>query len=357
MPVDLTCANCGKIFPMEEKKLERLNKRKSLSGYFCSNSCRMSYMNKHNISKEKKEVVKRTCLNCGAEFEVEKKYIDALKRNGQENSNARQFCSHKCAVEHREKHRVVVRHKRICKTCGKEFDATRKDANYCSKECSSKRKPYERSVEWRKKKSEEMTKHNPAKTKEARKKMSDTRKGKPHSEEHNKNIGIALKKSEAFHAIFENKEYLKKISEALSGRELSDETKEKIRQADLKRWASYTLDERNKLIEKIMKGNAISPNKPEQALLKVLIDVCTPLNLTPLFVGDGSLVINGRCPDFIIKGSNMLIELFGTYWHKNEDPEERINLFKDSGYRTLIVWENELDDESLLKAKIISFLQ
>ncbi len=357
MPVDLTCANCGKTFQMEEKKLEKFNKRKSLPWYFCSNSCRMSYMNKHNISKEKKEVVKRTCLNCGAEFEVEKKYIDALKRNGQENSNARQFCSHKCAVEHREKHRVVVRHKRICKTCGKEFDATRKDANYCSKECSSKRKPYERSVEWRKKKSEEMTKHNPAKTKEARKKMSDTRKGKPHSEEHNKNIGIALKNSEAFHALFKNEEYLKKIANSLTGTERSEEVCKKISESLKHTWASYSSEQKDALVAKIMKGNAMSPNKQEMRLFKVLVEICIPLGLTPLFVGDGSLVINGRCPDFIIKGSNKLIELFGTYWHKNEDQEERINLFKDSGYRTLIVWENELDNESLLKAKILSFVQ
>lgn len=50
-----------------------------------------------------------------------------------------------------------------------------------------------------------------------------------------------------------------------------------------------------------------------------------------------------------------LIELFGDYWHKGEDPQDRINIFKKFGYDTLVIWESELKDINKVKNKVIKF--
>lgn len=65
------------------------------------------------------------------------------------------------------------------------------------------------------------------------------------------------------------------------------------------------------------------------------------------FVGDGKAIIGGKCPDFInTDGRKDVIELFGDYWHKNDNPQNRIEHFKKYGYSTLIIWEHELKDKN-----------
>jgi len=71
-----------------------------------------------------------------------------------------------------------------------------------------------------------------------------------------------------------------------------------------------------------------------------------------------------KCPDFInINGQKKIIELFGKYWHGPEltgqsnmvHEQERKDIFAKYGYRTLVVWELELKNESSLKQKLINF--
>ena len=74
------------------------------------------------------------------------------------------------------------------------------------------------------------------------------------------------------------------------------------------------------------------------------------------FVGHGEVVIAGKCPDFInINGQKKIIELYGDYWHRDQDPQDRIDLFKQYGYDTLIIWEHELKDVDKLKIKLNEF--
>ena len=42
--------------------------------------------------------------------------------------------------------------------------------------------------------------------------------------------------------------------------------------------------------------------------------------------------------------STKLIELYGDYWHRGQDPQDRIDLFKDAGYECLVIWEHELNE-------------
>lgn len=74
------------------------------------------------------------------------------------------------------------------------------------------------------------------------------------------------------------------------------------------------------------------------------------------YVGDGQLIIGGKCPDFAnIDGRKDLIELFGNYWHAPSDKEKRTNHFSKYGYRTLVIWENELDNEENIIKIITEF--
>ncbi len=92
-----------------------------------------------------------------------------------------------------------------------------------------------------------------------------------------------------------------------------------------------------------------SPNKPEQRLMEIIKKYELPYK----FVGNGEFILGGKNPDFMnINGEKKLIEIYGTYWHRNHNPEDRIQLFKQYGFNTLIFWENELNDEREIINKI-----
>lgn len=111
-------------------------------------------------------------------------------------------------------------------------------------------------------------------------------------------------------------------------------------------------------IKKIQKGLHNCPNKSETVLINLFKD----LNLDYKFVGDWSLNIDGKNPDFINYKSKKLIEFFGSYYHdtivetsREVHEIERINHFKKNGYECLIIWEEELQDLNKLSEKLIRF--
>lgn len=106
--------------------------------------------------------------------------------------------------------------------------------------------------------------------------------------------------------------------------------------------------------KKVFKGLNLKPNKQELKLQDIL-DIQHPKEWK--YVGNGELIIGGRCPDFAnTNGKKTLIELFGDYWHRNDNPQDRINHFKQYGYSTLVIWENELKDTNKLLSKISLFM-
>jgi very-short-patch-repair endonuclease len=98
----------------------------------------------------------------------------------------------------------------------------------------------------------------------------------------------------------------------------------------------------------------IRPNKSENKLLLILSELC-PNEWK--YVGNGDFIINGKNPDFVnVNGKKLIIELFGDYWHKGQDPNDRIEIFKPFGFDTLVIWEKELKEIEILKAKIRNFM-
>jgi very-short-patch-repair endonuclease len=111
--------------------------------------------------------------------------------------------------------------------------------------------------------------------------------------------------------------------------------------------------------DKVLKAISKVPNKPE-----TILNQLTPIEVR--YVGnrsfwvrikllvDGEYVIKNKNPDFKITGQKKVIELYGDYWHKNDNPEDIINAYKEIGYDCLIIWESEIYNELELTLERIS---
>lgn len=56
---------------------------------------------------------------------------------------------------------------------------------------------------------------------------------------------------------------------------------------------------------------------------------------------------HSKNPDFIFGNYKIVIEVFGDYWHKGEDPNILIKKYEEIGYRCLVLWEHEINSESI----------
>lgn len=88
-----------------------------------------------------------------------------------------------------------------------------------------------------------------------------------------------------------------------------------------------------KIRKKIQKALHRKPNKLEKSFDKVFPRL--------KYVGDLSFFVGCKNPDFILPDSSFAVDLFGDYWHKDDDPRQRIEYFKSHGFHLEIVWENE----------------
>lgn len=114
-------------------------------------------------------------------------------------------------------------------------------------------------------------------------------------------------------------------------------------------------DWRAKQIKAQRRGYSVFPNKAETTLLGIL-DTDYPKEWA--FVGDGSFIIGDCNPDFAnVNGHKELIEMFGDHWHRGQNPQDRIDLFKRFGFRTLVVWEYELKQPDKVRERVASFVQ
>lgn len=113
-------------------------------------------------------------------------------------------------------------------------------------------------------------------------------------------------------------------------------------------------------IKKRLKALCKKPTKPEKKLIKVINKYSLPFK----YVGDGSVIINNLNPDFInCNGGKEIIEVFSRYWHEkytNIDWKRtefgRKAIFNQLGYKTLIIWDDEMDNEERIVHDIKKFL-
>jgi very-short-patch-repair endonuclease len=176
-------------------------------------------------------------------------------------------------------------------------------------------------------------------------------KGKPLSLSHRE--GLAKKMG--------SQEVRKKLSKAHKGKKWSKLQRKKIMEAFSKEEFRRKNSIRGKahwqnpeFVKKQMRARGVRPNRLEVDFLSFCrcrgwVDV--------KYVGDGELVIGGKCPDFC-DGKNNLIELFGDYWHRGQNTKDRIRHFSKFGYRCLVIWEKEFrQDQNRVAVKIAAFLK
>jgi len=53
-----------------------------------------------------------------------------------------------------------------------------------------------------------------------------------------------------------------------------------------------------------------------------------------------------RNPDFKVNGQKKVIELFGNFYHKGEDPNNLIKAYKEAGWDCKVFWEYEINKET-----------
>ncbi len=135
-------------------------------------------------------------------------------------------------------------------------------------------------------------------------------------------------------------------SEGHMGHEVTDKTRKLLSVSIKQLWQDEDY------VRNLIRKSSISPNKAELLLLKIL-SYNFPNKYK--FVGDGKLILGGKCPDFVDDDNKKLIELFGEYWHKPEEETQRIEHFRKFGYETLVVWYNEIKSDKLLD-KLLSKL-
>jgi len=72
---------------------------------------------------------------------------------------------------------------------------------------------------------------------------------------------------------------------------------------------------------------------------------------------DCGVSIDRLLPDFVnIKGKKQVIDVHGTYWHKDENAKDRQERYAKHGYSSLIIWQNELKSEKEVIRRIVEFV-
>lgn len=139
----------------------------------------------------------------------------------------------------------------------------------------------------------------------------------------------------------------------------SPEYKERQKENSRQQWQDP--EYREKMLKAILKGWKVKPNKPEKFLDNIFRGLFPNEYLLNVH---GDIIIGCRCPDFVnVNGQKKIIEHFGDFHHGEgrtgvsieQHERERIDHFAKYGYKTLIIWEHELEDVETLKKKILEF--
>ena len=79
------------------------------------------------------------------------------------------------------------------------------------------------------------------------------------------------------------------------------------------------------------------------------------------FVGDGSIIIGGKNPDFVSNKTKTVVLANGIYWHLgikgmevNEEnkkiiEKEEAKVFEKAGYKTMFIWEDQIYPDRKIK--------
>ena len=131
------------------------------------------------------------------------------------------------------------------------------------------------------------------------------------------------------------------------GKHHSFKAKQKMSESGKKNWKRPEYIQRIKRIHReqwkkpeyvrmIIKAQRKKPNQAEIMLYSILQGLLP--NEYALNVKAEIMVLGGKIPDFVnINGQKKLIELYGDYWHRNDNPQNRIDHFKKYEFNCLVI--------------------
>lgn len=134
--------------------------------------------------------------------------------------------------------------------------------------------------------------------------------------------------------------------------------------ANRKRWSAIAHDH----IEQISKASIDSWKRPEyrkkvmhrrtmSGSEQVFASICNQYGFEYKFVGNGKLWIGDKNPDFVHVSDNLVIEIWGDFFHKGQDPQKRIDHFRKFGYKCIVIWASDLCRFDDIAEKIRRFEQ
>lgn len=130
-----------------------------------------------------------------------------------------------------------------------------------------------------------------------------------------------------------------RIAQSLKGHEVTPETRQKLSASSRANWQNP--DYRKKALE----ARQMSPNKLEQSLIP------TMESLGFRYTGNGSFWVHdptgSHNPDFKQTGKRRVVEIWGNYWHRDQDPQEAIQWYATHGFQCLVIWESDLTDQPI----------
>jgi len=72
---------------------------------------------------------------------------------------------------------------------------------------------------------------------------------------------------------------------------------------------------------------------------------------------NGDFVISGFFPDFVnINGQKALIEVFGDYFHRGENPNRKKTIYRNCGFACVVIWEHEFNQNPEYLGELIASL-
>lgn len=179
--------------------------------------------------------------------------------------------------------------------------------------------------------------------------------GRKQTLEHIKNKSNSCK---GFKHSEKTKEKMSKMRKGIEpwNKGLTKETDERVKQNGIsnsitlkKQWKN--LDFKEEKLKKMMSSNS-KPNGSEKKVIEIIKKHSLPFD----YVGNGKFWIrgNGRFfnPDFYSKKYNAIIEVFGLYWHNNnnimEKDRDMVCAYTIQRYKLLIIYEDKINEDKII---------
>jgi len=142
----------------------------------------------------------------------------------------------------------------------------------------------------------------------------------------------------------------------VAGHYIRTVTFEEQRERNLKRLAKHKYDDefRKKMSEKNVRlhkegrfMNVYGSNNKSSKVELSLKPVLEPLGYVSTqdkryFIGNPKVGVH--IPDYVKSDTREIVEVWGTYWHRGENPQDLIDWYAKQGWTARVVWENEVAD-------------